>query len=74
MLTVVLLLLLPAVFSLSVFHLYQLPRDLRAPAVRVKPRNKPLATFCRRYGHVFRYHNGAQSYYGATGFRGSLQV
>ncbi|MCU0448658.1 MAG: DUF4256 domain-containing protein [Bernardetiaceae bacterium] len=28
----------------------------------------------RRYGHVFVYHNGAQSYYAARGFRGSLQV
>jgi hypothetical protein len=33
------------------------------------------ALFCdRRYGHVFMYHNGAQSYYGARGFRGSLRV
>ena len=31
--------------------------------------------FCdRRYGKVFVYHNGAQSYYAARGFRGSLQV
>jgi hypothetical protein len=28
----------------------------------------------RRFGHVFIYHNGAQSYYGARAFRGSLQV
>jgi len=28
----------------------------------------------RRYGHVFIYHNGAQSYYGARGFRGSLRI
>jgi hypothetical protein len=28
----------------------------------------------RRYGHVFVYHNGAQSYYGVRGFRGSLRV
>ena len=28
----------------------------------------------RRYGMVFVYHNGAQSYYAARGFRGSLQV
>lgn len=28
----------------------------------------------RRYGHVFVYHNGAQSYYGARGFRGWLRV
>jgi len=28
----------------------------------------------RRYNHVFVYHNGADSYYGARGFRGSLRV
>lgn len=28
----------------------------------------------RRYDHVFKYHNGADSYYGARGFRGSLRV
>jgi hypothetical protein len=28
----------------------------------------------RRFGRVFIYHNGAQSYYGARGFRGSLRV
>lgn len=28
----------------------------------------------RRYGRVFVGHNGAQSYYGARGFRGSLKV
>lgn len=28
----------------------------------------------RRYGHVFIYHNGAQSFYGARGFRGLLRV
>ena len=28
----------------------------------------------RRYGHVFVYHNGAQSYYGSRAFRGSLRV
>lgn len=27
-----------------------------------------------RYGQVFVYHNGAQSYYGARGFRSSLRV
>lgn len=27
-----------------------------------------------RYGHVFVYHNGAQSYYGARAFRGWLSV
>lgn len=28
----------------------------------------------RRYDNVFIYHNGAQSYYAARGFRGSLRV
>ncbi|TWI86408.1 DUF4256 domain-containing protein [Chitinophaga japonensis] len=33
------------------------------------------ALFCdRRYDHVFLYHNGASSYYGVRGFRGSLRV
>ena len=33
------------------------------------------ALFCdRRYDHVFTYHNGAESYYAARGFRGSLRV
>lgn len=33
------------------------------------------ALFCdRRYNHVFVYHNGAQSYYAARGFRGKLKV
>jgi hypothetical protein len=33
------------------------------------------ALFCdRRYGTVFVYHNGAESYYAARGFRGSLKV
>ncbi|WP_342603051.1 DUF4256 domain-containing protein [Peribacillus sp. FSL E2-0159] len=33
------------------------------------------ALFCDcRYGHVFVYHNGADSYYAARGFRGSLRV
>jgi len=31
--------------------------------------------FCdRRYDHVFVYHNGAESYYAARGFRGGLRV
>ena len=38
-------------------------------------RNLGGALFCdRRYGHVFVYHNGAQSYYAARAFRGSLRV
>jgi hypothetical protein len=33
------------------------------------------ALFCdRRYDHVFTYHNGAESYYAARAFRGSLKV
>ena len=27
-----------------------------------------------RYGHIFVYHNGAESYYAARGFRGSLRA
>lgn len=38
-------------------------------------RNLGGALFCdRRYGHVFTYHNGAESYYAARGFRGALRV
>ena len=33
------------------------------------------ALFCdRRYGHVFVFHNGAESYYSGRGFRSSLRV
>lgn len=33
------------------------------------------ALFCdRRYDHVFLYHNGAESYYAARGFRGVVRV
>ena len=33
------------------------------------------AIFCdRRYNHIFKYHNGAESYYAARGFRGLLRV
>ncbi len=33
------------------------------------------ALYCdRRYNHVFVYHNGAESYYGARAFRGLLRV
>jgi hypothetical protein len=45
--------------------------------VRTPPDVRALggALFCdRRYGRVFTYHNGAQSYYAARGFRGSLRV
>jgi hypothetical protein len=37
-------------------------------------RNLGGAIFCdRRFGRVFTYHNGAESYYAARGFRGSLR-
>jgi len=33
------------------------------------------AIFCdRRFGRIFTYHNGAESYYAARGWRGSLRV
>jgi hypothetical protein len=42
------------------------PSDIRKPGG---------ALFCdRRYGKVFVYHNGAQSYYGSRAFRGLLSV
>ncbi|HYH55235.1 MAG TPA: DUF4256 domain-containing protein [Anseongella sp.] len=45
---------------------------VRTPA---EIRNLGGALFCdRRYGAVFLYHNGAESYFGARGFRGSLRV
>lgn len=45
--------------------------------VKTPPRIRELggALFCdRRYDTVFLYHNGADSYYAARGFRGSLRV
>jgi hypothetical protein len=45
--------------------------------IRTPPDVRALggALFCdRRYGKVFVYHNGAESYYAARGFRGSLRV
>jgi len=45
--------------------------------VRTPPEVRALggALFCdRRYGQVFTYHNGAQSYYAARGFRAALHV
>lgn len=38
-------------------------------------RSRGGALFCdRRYGRVFVYHNGAESYYAARGFRGRFVV
>jgi len=45
--------------------------------VKTPPEIRKLggAIFCdRRYDHVFVYHNGAESYYAARGFRGSLRA
>jgi hypothetical protein len=45
--------------------------------VKTPPQIRALggAVFCdRRYDTVFVYHNGAESYYAARGFRGSVRV
>lgn len=45
--------------------------------IRTPPDVRALggALFCdRRYGKVFVYHNGAESYYAARGFRGIVRV
>lgn len=53
-------------FDLKTSSWVQTPRDIRKLGG---------ALFCdRRYGKVFTYHNGAQSYYAARGFRGSLRM
>ncbi len=52
--------------------------DLKTSSwVQTTPEIRKLggALFCdRRYDTVFLYHNGADSYYGARGFRGLLEV
>lgn len=52
--------------------------DLKSSSWVVTPadiRQLGGAIFCdRRYNKVFMYHNGADSYYAARGFRGSLTV
>jgi len=53
-------------FDLKTSSWVQTPEDIRV---------KGGALFCdKRYGHVFLYHNGAQSYYAARAFRGCLRV
>jgi len=60
-------------------HLQKLGKfDLKTSSwVKTPPGIRKLggALFCdRRYDTVFVYHNGADSYYAARGFRGSLKV
>lgn len=53
-------------FDLKTSSWVQTPADIR---------KRGGAIFCdRRYDHVFTYHNGAESYYAARGFRGLLRV
>lgn len=53
-------------FDLKTSSWVQTPTDIR---------ERGGALFCdSRYGHVFVYHNGADSYYSSRGFRGSLSV
>jgi len=53
-------------FDLKTSSWVQTPEDIRKLGG---------AIFCdRRYNKVFTYHNGADSYYAARGFRGSLKI
>ncbi|TFJ92910.1 DUF4256 domain-containing protein [Lentibacillus salicampi] len=53
-------------FDMKTSSWVQTPPDIR---------ERGGALFCDyRYGHVFVYHNGASSYYGARGFRGLLRI
>jgi hypothetical protein len=52
--------------------------DLKTSSwIKTPPEIRKLggALYCdRRYNHVFTYHNGADSYYAARGFRGLLRI
>lgn len=54
------------------------PFDTKTSSWKKTPadiRERGGALFCDyRYGHVFVYHNGADSYYSSRGFRGLLKV
>lgn len=53
-------------FDMKTSSWIQTPADIR---------ERGGALFCDyRYGHVFVYHNGADSYYGSRGLRGLLRV
>jgi hypothetical protein len=53
-------------FDLKTSSWIATPKDVRAQGG---------ALYCdRRYGRVFTYHNGAQSYYAARGFRGAFSI
>lgn len=53
-------------FDMKTSSWIQTPQDIR---------EKGGALFCDyRYGHVFTYHNGADSYYASRGFRGILKI
>lgn len=53
-------------FDIKTSSWVQTPADIR---------ERGGALFCdSRYGHVFVYHNGADSYYAARGFRGLVRI
>ena len=52
----------------------ELLQGLKARFEKHSKRHKDLLFCDRRNDYVFVYHNGADSRYGARGFRGSLRV